>query len=70
MLWSYASEIPNELAYGLYKAAMVNLINSQDDPLKRKAGLRILGTVCDSDALLDPIKEDVDLYTDLLVRSL
>ena len=30
----------------------------------------MLGTVSDSDALLDPIKEDVDLYTDLIVQSL
>jgi len=70
MLYSYAAEIPNEIAYGLFKAAIVNLINSQDNPLKRKAGLRILGTVSDSDALLDPIKDDVELYTDLFVRTL
>lgn len=70
MLYSFAAEIPNELAYPLFKAAIVNLCASQDDPLKRKGGLKILGQVCDSDSLLDPIKDDVELFTDMLVRSL
>ena len=38
--------------------------------VERKAGLKILGQVCDSDALLDPIKDEIDLYTDILVNSL
>ena len=70
MLFQYAAEIPNELAYPLFKEAIIALCSSQDNPLKRKGGLRMLGTVSDSDALLDPIKEDVDLYTDLIVQSL
>jgi hypothetical protein len=35
-----------------------------DDPLVRKAGLKIMGFVCESDALLDPIKDDIEEYTD------
>jgi len=70
MLYNYASELPNEVAYGFFKPAIVNLCQSQDDPLKRKAGLRIMGTISDSDALLDPIRDDVDLFTDILVRGL
>ena len=70
MLYSFASALPNEFAYRLFKPAIVNLCQSQDEPLKRKAGLKILGQICDSDALLDPIKDEIDLYTDLLVNSL
>ena len=29
-----------------------------------------MGQVCDSDALLDPIKEEVELFTDILVQGL
>ena len=70
MLYSYASQIPNEIAYEYFKRAIVNLCESQDDPLKRKAGLKILGTVSDGDALQDPIKEDTELYTNLIVAGL
>ena len=70
LLYSYASALPNEVAYELFKTAIVNLCQSQDEPLKRKAGLKILGHICDSDALLDPIKEDVEIYTDVLVNSM
>ena len=70
MLYSFAAALPNEFAYSLFKPAIVNLCQSQDEPLKRKAGLKILGQICDSDALLDPIKDEIDLYTDLLVSSL
>ena len=70
MLYSFASELPNEIAYGLFKAAILNLCNSQDSELKRMGGIKILGQVCDSDALLDPIKDDVELYTDILISGL
>lgn len=70
MLNNYACELPNEAAYAMFKPAIVNLCSSQDDPLKRRAGLRIMGTVCDSDALLDPIKDDVELFTDIIIRGL
>ena len=70
MLYSYAVEIPDTVAYGLFKNAIINLCSDQTDPLKRKAGLKILGTISDGDALLDPIKDDIELYTDLFVRSL
>jgi len=70
MLYSYAVEIPDTVAYGLFKNAIINLCSDQTDPLKRKAGLKILGTISDGNALLDPIKDDIELYTELFVRSL
>ena len=48
----------------------MSLCGSQDDPLKRKAGLKILGTVSDGDALQDPMKDDTELYTNLIVNGL
>ena len=70
MLFNFAWQIPNEIAYPLFKEAIVSLCSSVDNPLRRKGGLKILAEVCDSDALLDPIREDVDLYTNLIVQSL
>lgn len=70
MLQRYAEEVPNDAAYSLFKPAIMNLCSSADDPLKRKAGLRIMGCVADSDALLDPIRDDVEIFTDLLVAGL
>ena len=68
MLYSYACMIPNVIAYDIYKPLIIELSKSAD-PLHRKAGLKILGFVCDSDGLLDPIKNDIDLWTDLIVES-
>jgi hypothetical protein len=36
----------------------------------RKAGLKILGHVCDSDGLLDGVKDDIELFTDILVHGM
>lgn len=69
MLYSFASALPNEVAYSIFKPAICNLCSFQD-PLQRKAGLKILGNICDSDALLDPIKDEIDMYTELLIKGL
>ena len=41
-----------------------------DEPLVRKAGLKIMGFVCESDALLDPMKDDIEWYTQLIIAGL
>lgn len=69
MLYQYAAEMPNEVAYPIFKDSIVQLCSSQE-PLQRKAGLKILGQVCDSDSLLDCIKEEVELYTEILIKLL
>jgi len=51
MLYNYASTLPNVVAYALFKPAIIHLCTSHDDPFKRKAGLKILGYVCDGEAL-------------------
>ena len=69
LLFIYACMIPNEIAYDIYKPLITELSES-DDPLHVKAGLKILGIVCNNDALLDPIKEDIDMWTDRIVEGL
>lgn len=36
----------------------------------RKAGVKVMGHICESDALLDCVKEDIDELTALLVKAL
>ena len=70
MLFNYASEVPNDTAYPIFKQSILTFCANKTDPLVRKAGIKILGHVCESDALLDCIKDDIDIWTDLLVSSL
>lgn len=68
MLYSFASEVPNEVVYPIFQKN-VRICFQKDEPLVRKAGLRILGHVSDSEALLDFIKDDVEEYTGNIVSG-
>lgn len=70
MLYNYACEVPNSLVYPIFKGNVLLFVAHQDDPLVRKAGLKILGHVSDSESLLDCVKDDIDELTDILVKSL
>ena len=69
MLYNYAQEVPNEVAYPIFKERIL-IFCGKTEPLIRKAGIKILGHVCDSDALLDCIKDDIDTWTDVIVKGL
>jgi hypothetical protein len=69
MLYSYASEVPNPTIYPIFKTLILQACQHPDE-LYRKAGLKVLGHVCDSDGLLDCIKDDIEELTDLLVAGL
>jgi hypothetical protein len=69
MIYNFASEVPNPVAYPIFKTNILQC-SQHPDPLYRKAGLKILGHVCDSEALLDCIKEDIDELVLLLVNGL
>jgi hypothetical protein len=69
MLLSCATEVPNTVSWPLFKANVVACWES-GSVNARKAALKILGFVSESDALLDPIKDDVDELSDLLVTAL
>ena len=38
--------------------------------MARKAGIKILGHVCDSDALLDCIRDDIDEWVDIITKTM
>ena len=69
MLYNFASEVPNEVAYPIFKQNIL-MFAQHSDPLVRKAGIKILGHVCDSDALLDCIKDDIEEHTQIIVLGL
>ena len=69
MLYNFASEVPNPTIYPIFKTLILQYC-AHPDPLFRKAGLKVLGHVCDSDGLLDCIKDDIDELADLVVRGL
>jgi hypothetical protein len=69
MLYNYASEVPNPVAWPLFKRNILAGLH-HENPLVRKAGIKILGHICDSDALLDCVKDDINELTSLLVQSL
>ena len=70
MLYNFAAEVPNEVVFPIFKERILSFCAHEADPLVRKAGVKILGHVCDSDALLDCIKDDIDTFTDLIVKCL
>jgi HEAT repeat protein len=70
MLHNFAIEVPLPIIYPLFKDNIILFCKHQEDALVRKAGLKILGQICDSDGLLDGIKDDIDVFTDLLVAGM
>lgn len=46
--------------------ACIESVNEND----RKAGIELLGFICESDACLDPIKDHIDEITDVIVKCL
>jgi importin-4 len=69
MIYNFASEVPNATAWPLFKRNILQSMQ-QESPLVRAGALKILGHVCDSDALLDCVKEDIEELTALLVKAL
>ena len=69
LLFKYAEECPNDFVYPLFKENLVQCWQHAS-PQIRMAGLKILGFVSDPDCLLDPIKDDIDELTDVLVACL
>ena len=53
----------------MFKSNIIECCN-HSDPLVRKAGVKIMGHICESDALLDCVKEDIDELTEMLVKGL
>lgn len=69
MVYNFACEVPNPIVYPIIMRCVDKWGNSTND-LERKAAVKMLGYVCDSDSCLDPIKEDIELITKFLVAHL
>jgi uncharacterized membrane protein len=48
----------------------IKLCIGSTNPLERRAGIEVLGYICESDACLDPIKDHIDEITDVIVKGL
>jgi hypothetical protein len=69
MLDNYASEIPNNIIYPIFKLLILQY-NAHPDPLFKRASLKILGQVSDDEAFLDCIKDDVEELSVLIINGL
>ena len=69
MLYNFASEVPSEVAYPIFKER-IHQCMQQTDPLARKAGIKILGHVSASEALVDCIRDDIDEWTDIITKTM
>lgn len=48
----------------------VHQFGTSNNELERKASIKVLGYICDSDSCLEYIKEDIDSITDFIVAKL
>jgi len=48
----------------------INACIQSENPVERRAGIEILGFICESDGCLDPIKDHIDEITDVIVKCL
>ena len=67
LLYRYAQNVPNEKIFPVFEKYWQAYGTAADDEHKRWAAVAILGYTSDSDALLDPIKDKIDAYTNFLV---
>jgi hypothetical protein len=69
MIFSYSCEIPNNIVYPIIMK-YVDKFGQSPKELERKAAIKVLGYVCDSDSCLDMIKENIEVVTTFVVNKL
>jgi HEAT repeat protein len=69
MLHAYACAVPNEKVYPIFKDYLQKYSTSQNEH-ERAAAVYILGFIADSDACLDPIRDDITPMTNYLVEKM
>jgi hypothetical protein len=69
MLFSYSSEIPNNVIYPLMMKH-VEKFGTSPKELERKAAVKVLGYISDPDSCLDMIKENIEAVTKFIVSKL
>lgn len=69
MIYNYSCEISKKVIYPTLLKYIQQFGTSQND-LQRKAAIKVLGYICDSDSCLDNIKNDIDEITNFIVQKL
>jgi hypothetical protein len=69
MIYSYSCEVPHNIVYPIIMSN-VHKFGTSNSELERKAAVKVMGYVCDSDSCLDLIKENIDDITNFIVAKL
>lgn len=69
MLHAYACYVPNEKVYPVFKDYLQKYSTSQNEH-ERAAAVYVLGMIADSEACLDPIRDDITAMTNFLVDKM
>ena len=67
MMRQYCIDLPNESTWKIIYD-LVNKYGTSGTPHQKAASIRILGYLSDSDALLDPIKENIGPITTFMIQ--
>ena len=66
MVYSYSCEVPIDTIYPIILRYIEKFGVSQNE-LERKAAVKVLGYISDSESCLDRIKDDIDSITNFIV---
>jgi len=69
MIYAYAQFVPNEKVFPIVQKYVQQYGTSQNEH-ERAAAVHILGYISDSDACLDPIKENIDALTVFIIARM
>lgn len=69
MIFSYSTEVPHNVVYPIIMKYVEKFGNSTKE-LERKAAVKVLGFISDSDSCLDMIKENIVPVTQYIVNKL
>jgi len=59
MLYSYSCEVPHDIIYPILMR-YIEKFGVSEKPLERKASVKVLGYISDSESCLDKIRDDID----------
>jgi hypothetical protein len=66
MIYNYTCEVPIDVIYPIV-LKYVQSFGVSENQLHRKAAVKVLGYVSDSDSCLDRIRDDIDPLTNFIV---
>ena len=66
---SFATHMKNKVIYPIFSDVISQAL-TQTDPRIRKAGILLLGHICESSACLEPIKDNIETHVSQILSSL